>query len=187
MLESATRPPRTTMIEIGIVGGTGYTGVELLRLLAVHPQASVRVITSRKEAGMPVAEMFPSLRDMGAISDLRFSDPATRGPARLQCRVLRDTARRRHEPGARTRRRRRQDHRSGRRLPAQGSGRIRALVQDAALVHGPARRIGVRPARNASRRDRQGKDRRQSRLLSNGDPARFPAAGRGRASSMPRT
>ncbi|MEO8738293.1 MAG: N-acetyl-gamma-glutamyl-phosphate reductase [Casimicrobiaceae bacterium] len=64
------------MIKIGIVGGTGYTGVELLRLLAVHPQASVRVITSRKETGMPVAEMFPSLRRMGPLSHLRFSDPA---------------------------------------------------------------------------------------------------------------
>ncbi len=64
------------MIKIGIVGGTGYTGVELLRLLAVHPQASVVAITSRKEAGIPVAEMFPSLRRMGAISELRYSDPA---------------------------------------------------------------------------------------------------------------
>jgi N-acetyl-gamma-glutamyl-phosphate reductase len=63
------------MIEIGIVGGTGYTGVELLRLLAVHPHASVRVITSRKEAGIPVSEMFSSLRGMGAISELRYSDP----------------------------------------------------------------------------------------------------------------
>jgi N-acetyl-gamma-glutamyl-phosphate reductase len=50
------------MIEIGIVGGTGYTGVELLRLLAEHPQAKVRTITSRKDAGTRVAEMFPSLR-----------------------------------------------------------------------------------------------------------------------------
>jgi len=64
------------MIEIGIVGGTGYTGVELLRLLAVHPHASVRVITSRKEAGIPVSEMFSSLRGMGRISELRYSDPA---------------------------------------------------------------------------------------------------------------
>ena len=50
------------MIKIGIVGGTGYTGVELLRLLAGHPQAQIVAITSRKEAGMPVAEMYPSLR-----------------------------------------------------------------------------------------------------------------------------
>jgi N-acetyl-gamma-glutamyl-phosphate reductase len=61
------------MIRIGIVGGTGYTGVELLRLLAQHPQADVRAITSRKDAGTAVADMFPSLRRR---YDLRFSDPA---------------------------------------------------------------------------------------------------------------
>ena len=66
------------MIRIGIVGGTGYTGVELLRILAQHPQAQLVAITSRKEVGMPVAEMFPSLR--GAV-DLRFSDPKDAGLA----------------------------------------------------------------------------------------------------------
>ena len=62
------------MIKVGIVGGTGYTGVELLRLLAQHPQAQLTTITSRKEAGMPVADMFPNLR--GRVS-LKFEDPAT--------------------------------------------------------------------------------------------------------------
>ncbi len=61
------------MIRIGIVGGTGYTGVELLRLLAQHPQAELAVITSRTEAGTPVADLFPSLR--GRVR-LAFSDPA---------------------------------------------------------------------------------------------------------------
>ena len=61
-------------IKIGIVGGTGYTGVELLRLLALHPQAELTVITSRGDAGLPVAELFPSLR---GYVDLAFSDPAT--------------------------------------------------------------------------------------------------------------
>jgi N-acetyl-gamma-glutamyl-phosphate reductase len=61
------------MVKIGIVGGTGYTGVELLRLLAQHPEADVRVITSRKDAGTPVADMFPSLRRRYALA---FSDPA---------------------------------------------------------------------------------------------------------------
>jgi N-acetyl-gamma-glutamyl-phosphate reductase len=60
------------MIKAGIVGGTGYTGIELLRILARHPQAELAVITSRKEAGVPVAKIFPSLR--GAVS-LEFSDP----------------------------------------------------------------------------------------------------------------
>jgi N-acetyl-gamma-glutamyl-phosphate reductase len=60
------------MITVGIVGGTGYTGVELLRLLSQHPEARVRAITSRKDAGTGVANMFPSLR---GHYDLTFSDP----------------------------------------------------------------------------------------------------------------
>ena len=48
------------MIKVGIVGGTGYTGVELLRLLAQHPDVSVEAITSRSEAGVKVAEMNPN-------------------------------------------------------------------------------------------------------------------------------
>jgi len=60
------------MIKIGIIGGTGYTGVELLRLLAQHPDVELKVITSRAEAGRPVAEMFPSLR--GRVG-LAFSEP----------------------------------------------------------------------------------------------------------------
>jgi len=63
------------MIKVGIVGGTGYTGIELLRILARHPQAELSVVTSRKEAGVPVAKLFPSLR--GAVS-LEFSDPSKR-------------------------------------------------------------------------------------------------------------
>ena len=60
------------MIKVGVVGGTGYTGVELLRLLAGHPEVELRVITSRSEAGMAVADMFPNLR--GHL-DIRFSEP----------------------------------------------------------------------------------------------------------------
>src|SRR5690242_6034379 len=61
------------MIKAGIVGGTGYTGVELLRLLAQHPQAELKAITSRKEAGTPVSAMFPSLR--GRV-ELAFTEPS---------------------------------------------------------------------------------------------------------------
>jgi len=60
------------MIKVGVVGGTGYTGVELLRLLAAHPQSELAVITSRSEAGKPVADLFPNLR--GSL-DLAFSVP----------------------------------------------------------------------------------------------------------------
>jgi N-acetyl-gamma-glutamyl-phosphate reductase len=70
------------MINVGIVGGTGYTGIELLRLLAMHPEARVQAITSRSEAGVPVGTMFPSLRGLGALSELQFSDPAGAGLSR---------------------------------------------------------------------------------------------------------
>ena len=60
------------MVKVGIVGGTGYTGVELLRLLIQHPDVEIAAITSRKEVGMSVADLFPSLR--GRIS-LNFLIP----------------------------------------------------------------------------------------------------------------
>lgn len=60
-------------IRIGVVGGTGYTGVELLRLLARHPHVEIALITSRGDAGTPVSAMFPGLR--GHV-DLDFSAPS---------------------------------------------------------------------------------------------------------------
>lgn len=59
-------------LKVGIVGGTGYTGVELLRLLSKHPNTEIVAVTSRSEAGMPVAEMFPNLQ--GQV-DVVFSTP----------------------------------------------------------------------------------------------------------------
>ena len=61
------------MIKVAIVGGTGYTGVELLRLLALHPHAQVEVITSRSEEGVRVADMYPNLRE--SYPELVFSVP----------------------------------------------------------------------------------------------------------------
>ncbi|MGB5339380.1 MAG: N-acetyl-gamma-glutamyl-phosphate reductase [Gammaproteobacteria bacterium] len=60
------------MIRAGVVGGTGYTGVELLRLLAGHPEVELTVITSRSESGRAVADLFPNLR---GVIDLEFSPP----------------------------------------------------------------------------------------------------------------
>lgn len=59
------------MISVGIVGGTGYTGVELLRLLLRHPNVQVNVLTSRTEDGRRVDDMFPSLR---GHTNLKYSD-----------------------------------------------------------------------------------------------------------------
>ena len=60
------------MINVGIVGGTGYTGVELLRILAHHPKVAIRTVTSRSDQGMAVSELYPNLR--GAV-DRVFCEP----------------------------------------------------------------------------------------------------------------
>lgn len=62
------------MKKIGIVGATGYTGVELLRILAIHPEVEISYVTSRSNAGMRVDAMFPNLR---GFIDLPFSNPDT--------------------------------------------------------------------------------------------------------------
>lgn len=60
------------MINVGLVGGTGYTGVELLRILVQHPEVNLKVVTSRGEEGKPVADMYPNLRP---FTDICFSVP----------------------------------------------------------------------------------------------------------------
>ncbi|MDO5651019.1 MAG: N-acetyl-gamma-glutamyl-phosphate reductase [Moraxella sp.] len=59
-------------INVGIVGGTGYTGVELIRLLSRHAGVNLKVLTSRTEAGKLASEIFPSLR---GISKIAYSEP----------------------------------------------------------------------------------------------------------------
>ena len=60
------------MISVGIVGGTGYTGVELLRLLVAHPNVDLKMVTSRAEAGKPVADIYPNLR---GFTEICFIEP----------------------------------------------------------------------------------------------------------------
>lgn len=61
------------MIRVGIVGGTGYTGVELLRILALHPSVEIKAVSSRAEAGKPVSVVYPNLRD---FLDMPFVEPS---------------------------------------------------------------------------------------------------------------
>lgn len=71
------------MIEVGIVGGTGYAGIELLRIIAHHPWFRLAEITSRAEAGTRVDELIPALE--GLVSH-RFQVP---DPERLsRCDVV---------------------------------------------------------------------------------------------------
>ncbi len=61
------------MIKAGIVGATGYTGQELLRLLVHHPDVSLQAVSSRGEAGRPVSSLFPNLR---GFVDQPFVEPS---------------------------------------------------------------------------------------------------------------
>ncbi|ELA08530.1 N-acetyl-gamma-glutamyl-phosphate reductase [Moraxella macacae 0408225] len=62
----------TTKIKVAIVGATGYTGVELIRLLSLHPHTDIQYLVSRTEAGRRVDEIFPSLRNVAC--DLVFDN-----------------------------------------------------------------------------------------------------------------
>ena len=72
-----------SMTSIGVVGGTGYTGVELLRLLAAHPRATLSCVSSRSAAGKRVSDVFPSLR---RVVDMEFVDPSS--SALRQCGLV---------------------------------------------------------------------------------------------------
>lgn len=60
------------MLSVAVVGGTGYTGVELLRLLVSHPDVNLEMVTSRSEAGSLVSDMFPNLR---GHTQVEFTEP----------------------------------------------------------------------------------------------------------------
>ncbi|MDF1824575.1 MAG: N-acetyl-gamma-glutamyl-phosphate reductase [Verrucomicrobiales bacterium] len=62
-------------IRVAVVGASGYTGQELLRLLAMHPCVEVVSVTSRQEAGKPLVDLFPRLKGATAFSDLHFMAP----------------------------------------------------------------------------------------------------------------
>ncbi len=70
------------MISVGIVGGTGYTGVELLRILALHPNVEVKIVTSRGEAGEKVSSLYPSLL---SSFDLVFTKPDVAALKQCDC------------------------------------------------------------------------------------------------------
>ena len=67
------------MINVGIAGATGYTGVTLLRILLSHPMANIKVLTSRREAGKSVADLFPIFRTRLNLDFQPFSTEAFEG------------------------------------------------------------------------------------------------------------
>jgi N-acetyl-gamma-glutamyl-phosphate reductase len=67
------------MIKVGIVGATGYTGIELIRLLLSHPEVEIVAITSRSEAGRALSELVPSFLDVPQLEFVEPSQAALRG------------------------------------------------------------------------------------------------------------
>jgi len=72
------------IIRVAVVGGTGYTGGELLRLLAYHPQVQLQAVTSRSEAGTRISDLFPNLR--GHLN-LAFTEPSLE-KLKSECEVV---------------------------------------------------------------------------------------------------
>lgn len=68
--QNAARP----MIKAGLVGVTGYTGMELVRLIEGHPGMRLVRVTSRKEAGTPLENLYPFLQDL-EVGRLIVSEP----------------------------------------------------------------------------------------------------------------
>lgn len=76
-----------TTIKVGIVGASGYSGEELVRLLLIHPHADLAAVTSRQYAGQTVAQIFPKFASHPRARTLRFSEPNTELLAK-QCEVV---------------------------------------------------------------------------------------------------
>ena len=62
-------------VKIAVIGASGYTGLELLRLLLTHPYADLVCVTSRQSAGKSIAEVFPRFKGAEA-AELKFIDPS---------------------------------------------------------------------------------------------------------------
>jgi len=64
----------TNRLRIGILGASGYTGAELVRLLARHPEVEIRLLTADRQAGKPLAEVFPHLAHLPLPALVKIED-----------------------------------------------------------------------------------------------------------------
>jgi N-acetyl-gamma-glutamyl-phosphate reductase len=72
-------------IRIGILGASGYTGAELVRLLARHPAAEIRLLTADRQAGKPLAEVFPHLGGLSLPGLVKIEDAGWDGLDMVFC------------------------------------------------------------------------------------------------------
>jgi N-acetyl-gamma-glutamyl-phosphate reductase len=71
------------MAKVGVVGASGYSGEELVRLLLAHPRVELTAVTSRQYAGRRLAEVFPKFSQYAAARSLQFTEPDIAGLAKL--------------------------------------------------------------------------------------------------------
>jgi N-acetyl-gamma-glutamyl-phosphate reductase len=64
-----------TPVKVAVFGASGYSGIELLRLLLRHPQAEIVAVTSRAQAGKTLSAEFPRFRGIGSADKLTFTPP----------------------------------------------------------------------------------------------------------------
>ena len=164
-------------VSIGILGATGYTGAELLRLLYDHPSARVDCMTAERYAGQPIEAVFPHLngRELPRLTKVGDYDLGSLDvvfgclPHGTTQDVIRELPR-----GPRG------DRPLGR-FPAARSGALRADLRPAAPGDRAPEGCGLRPDRAGAGRDRAHRPRCQSRLLSDHGAAAAPPAARSRA------
>ncbi len=147
------------MIKAAIVGGSGYTGGELARIICRHPEIEVSAVTSRQLAGSSISKAHPFLQ---GFLDIKFQERLTRRPRRG---LHRDTARGLHGDRARAIGQRRQGHRSLWRLSPQGPCHLQALVWARPQGHRQPGEGGLRHTGAVPGGDRQGRFRFQPRVL----------------------
>ena len=161
---------------VAILGASGYTGAELVRLIATHPGLRIAALTADRKAGQSMGEVFPHLRhlDLPPLTTIDAVDFAGDRP-----RLLRPAAR--HQPGGdRQAAARPEDRRSLRRLPPARPGGLRALVRPPAPGARPAGRGGLRADRVLPRRNPRRAAGRRHRLQRRHRHLRHPAAAQGR-------
>ena len=158
--------PQQAKAKIGVLGASGYTGAELVRLLLRHPRVEIALLTADRRAGQEMRDVFPQFAPY-ALPKLRLDRRHRLGRRRARSRLLRAAARHDAEgdQGSAGEGAGDQGRRSVGRLPARRYRRLCALVRPRASRAGVAEGGGLRPDRNLSARGQEGAARRQSRLL----------------------
>ncbi len=155
-----------TKAKIGILGASGYTGSELVRMLLRHPRAEIALLTADRRAGQEMRSVFPQFSPF-ALADAGLDRRAGLEGGRARSGVLRAAACD-HAEGAEGAAGQGAGHQGGRsvgRLPAERHRSLCALVRPRASRAGTAEGGGLRACRNLQARDQEGAAGRQSRLL----------------------